>query len=182
MKIILLLFTWINMNISSNPKFEDLIGKEISLANSIFDTEFKNNLSGLKNLYIAYLDSPKRFFNQQYSILSITVDDNNLINSITIHFLDVFDYCFFSSFNKEYHTPYKILVIDNKKVINKEKSGARTITQSQGKLQEGNFEDRPLFIYWENKSFQIKAFFRYKQNVSEITFGKSLIPEFKSNE
>ena len=175
MKIIFLFFSLINMN-TNNSKFEDLIGKDILFASSVLDVEFNNDLTKTKSIYFAYFDSPKKYYNQEYNIISIELDNYNLITSLTVHFLGVIDNCFFDSFNKDYNTPYKTLVIDTTKVISEKKNGVQTIKKSEAKLIEGNFSENPLFIFWKNKEFQIKAFLRHKQNISEISFGNNLIP------
>lgn len=152
-------------------KFEDFIGKKLSEINSIMETDFKNDLSSIKTLYFAHFDSYKSYYGMNYDTLSIVIDENNIVTSLTIHFKNIIDANFFNSFNMNYDVPDKMYVIESKKNISESKTGYQHLSQGELKMKEATFSENPFLILWNKKKYQIKILNREGfLEASQLTF------------
>ncbi|WP_194851410.1 hypothetical protein [Nonlabens antarcticus] len=177
MKIIL--SALIAVSVMLNTKFEKMIGKHISIFEKATCCDFENKLFG-KDFY--YLDSSlkeKEYFTMNYNTLSVVVDENSTINSITIHFRNVLDKEFYNVFVEYYGAPDSIQTIKNKNVSSRssytdpDDNLSQYLTKSTFDLREGKFDENPLYIIWKKKNYQMRAFLRHNQNLSEITFSSN---------
>ena len=167
-------------------KFEELLGKHISVAETVIgddfsETSFKSKKNGVKyysnSEYLRKLldYELKDYFGMPCINLFIQTDKNDIVQSINIFFHKSIDRQFYDMFNTVYGQPTSILIIDKRTVISE--SSAKDdphgfnqhVRKSELELREGTFEEGPLYIIWEKGSYKVKALFR-QQNMSEITF------------
>ncbi|WP_299883746.1 hypothetical protein [uncultured Lacinutrix sp.] len=157
-------------------KFEHILGKAISVVKKAIGKEFVNELFG-SDFYYTYDFVSRDLYGTKYNSLTILTDEKDAIQSVTIHFQNIINRKFYESFVKEYGEPNIIQVIDKREIISESKlednNFSQHLTKSNITLREGSFEENPLFIIWRKETFQIKAFLRHKQNISEITFSIS---------
>lgn len=156
MKILILILTLFIKDIDT-VKFENLIGEKLSKINLIMDTNFKNDLSSNKNLYFASFNSYKEYYGMSYNMISTTVDKNNTITSLTIHFKSVINRNFFDLFNTDYNIPDKIYITGDKTITSDDKYGNHHLVQGELEIREGTFDEKPLLIFWNKKKYQIKV-------------------------
>lgn len=158
-------------------KFEELLEKHLSVVEKIVGSNFrKSNFEQVKvRLYSSqYLNMD--FYGMFSHLLSVETDENDNVESITIHFRKVINRQFYNSFVEKYGEPNHIYVMSNIKVISEtspHESGDpfhQNLTKREGDLIEGTFDEKPLFMIWKKENFYIQAFLRHKQNISEITF------------
>lgn len=160
--------------------FEYMLGKDIFDVEDILKINLKKN-SFKKNDSEVVFHSNKGFINEPYlntfyNHLSIITNEDNKVQSITIHFRTIIDNSFYNLFNNKYGVPDSILIVENKKLESKitikDKKGNinETLSKNTFDLKEGSFQEKPIYIIWKKKKFQIKAFLRYEQNISQITF------------
>lgn len=170
MKLIIFLL-FLNMN---DYNFEDLIGKSLKEVNKIFDCDFKNNLID-ERFYYSSLKDESFYYGFYYNFISLNLNEEQKVESITIHFKKIIDLNFYNLFINHYEEPSNIIVVKDKKIIdeiNEENNNTfnQKIRQSILITEEGSFEDKPLYILWEKKNFKIKILMRYEQNICDITF------------
>lgn len=153
--------------------FELLIGKPLLDAEQIIGCGFKSDPIGNK-FYIN-----KEFFNKSlygisYNFVTIQTNKTDNIESVTVHLSEIMNSQFYNSFIQKYGEPISVLVVENRKKVSETKLKDDEITQHLKKntfdLREGNFEEKPLYIIWKKENYQIKAFLRHKQGITEITF------------
>jgi len=172
-KILLILAINVSNYSMDYKKFENLLGKHISISKFFTGSDFKTNNYG-KKFYINSEQIDDSFLGVPYNFITIIPDENDTIQSITIHFPKLINRQFYDSFIEKYGEPNNIQVIENRKVMSKGTYGdsdfKQHLTKSTFDLREGSFEENPLFIIWKKDSFQINFFFRYEQNKSELTF------------
>lgn len=174
---ILLLILALNQNnyFADHMEFEKLLGKHVSVFEETIGDDFENKLFGNSFYYISDEFNKKYYSDMQYHNLTISTNQNHIVESISIHFPKVIDRQFYDSFIEKYGEPNKTQVIDKRHVINE---GSYTtgelkiqkLSKSELEMREGTFDEKPLFIIWEKEHFYIQAFLRHKQNISEITF------------
>jgi len=154
-------------------KFEDLLGKHISVAKDFTGSDFKASNYGTK-FYINSEQIDDSFLNVPYNFITIMPNENDTIQSITIHFSKLINRESYDSFIEKYGEPNNIQIIENKKIIStsisEDEGFNQKLTKSTFDLREGSFEEKPLFIIWKKDGFQIKLFFRYEQNKTELIF------------
>ena len=155
-------------------EFENLLGKHISVTEKAIGNDFDNKLFGDEFYYIEDEFIKKDFYGMSYNCVSITTNEKDIVQSISVHFRKVIPREFYDSFIKKYGEPNNIQIIENRQVIsegmNKDPNFKAYLKKSTFDLREGTFEEKPLYIIWKKEQFQIKAFLRHKQNISEITF------------
>ncbi|MCB0744779.1 MAG: hypothetical protein KDC67_12800 [Ignavibacteriae bacterium] len=173
---LVLLFS--NSNFMDILKFENLLGKHVSTAKDFTGCDFNgNNIQGKNftmNIYTNDELINKYFYGMKYNFITILTDDQEIIQSITIHFYELINREFYDTFNKDYGKPDHIQVVENRRTVSESfgKGFFQHLKKSTFDLREGTFEENPLYIIWKRKHFQIKAFLR-QQNMSEITFSIS---------
>lgn len=182
-KLLLTLYLIINAYLMDKIMFESLLGKHFSYVKDVTRRDFKKNEfekdGFIINFYSNKNSIEKDFYGMTYNYMTFQTTDKDTIQSVSIHFNKVLNRQFYDSFILKYGEPKSILVIDDREVesetILKDKNGKITqrLRKSKIELKEGSFEDEPLFIIWEKEAFNIKAFIRQKQNISEITFSKN---------
>lgn len=159
-------------------KFEDVLGKDISVFEETIGADFENKLYGNNSYYLKNHLNTKEFFGMSYSMISVNINEKAIVQSITIHFQELIDHEFYNSFNNAYGEPKHIQVIENRKLESETylRDDNGNVTQHLKKntfdLREGAFRENPLFIIWEKEKFLIKAFLRKKNrfNLSEIAY------------
>lgn len=173
-----------NLNNINYNKFEDLLGKHISVAEDILGNEFdeiidinnfKNKRYSIKSKLDDYALEIRNFFGINYRYIFIETDKNDIIESITIYFEKLIDRQFYDMFNKVYGRPTSILIIDKRTVISESWGKEDTygfnqhLRKSELELREGTFDEGPLYIIWRKDSYEVKALIG-QQNLSQITF------------
>lgn len=152
-------------------KFENLLGKHILETKNTFDIDFENNND---NIYYATLNDYKEFYGISVDYIIVITDERDIINSITIYYNEVVDKRFYKSFISDYNSPTTIQVVEKIEVISKSSNVFDSIIQNVEKrflkTTEGSFDEKPLYMLWDKKDYQIKILMRYSQNKSEITF------------
>lgn len=159
-------------------EFERLLEKPFSEVENVIEGSFRDS-SYKSSKYILYFNheySNCNFFGMTSNFLSVFADKKNVVQSISIHFGSVIDRPFYNSFIEKYGKPDHIQIIENKQLESesflKDDNGKIIQTARKGTfdLREGTFEEKPLYIIWKKDGFQIKAFLRHEQNISEVTF------------
>lgn len=154
---------------------EDLIGKNIREVNNILDCDFKNELID-ESFYYSNLKG-ERFY---YNFISLILNEELKVESITIHFKKVIDTNFYYSFTKDYGKPENILIQKNKILVSESSTNEDTSKTFQQKLKqyesivvEGGFKDKPKYVLWKKEHFEIRISIDYDMSVSEVTFKKT---------
>nr|WP_321237229.1 hypothetical protein [uncultured Psychroserpens sp.] len=165
---------------NSNMKYENLLGEQLFAAESIFNCTFRNLKLEFKNfegiMYGCKDYNQQNYLGTSIRYVSIKTNQNQKIQSVSIKFYEAFNRHFFDLFVEKYGEPDSILIPDNIKIINDKNENDSTssmfqkVRATEFDLREGTFEEKPLYIIWEKESYQIKAFLRHRQNMSEITF------------
>ncbi|WP_139062586.1 hypothetical protein [Aquimarina megaterium] len=158
-------------------EFEKLLGKHVSIFEETIGNDFENKLFRKHSFYSIKDEFVKKyFFGLNYNTIAIQTDENEIIESISIHFRKVIDRQFFDLFVEKYGEPDHTYIISNIKVVSETTPHEsndpfhQNLTKREGDLIEGTFDEKPLFMIWEKDNFYIQAFLRHKQNISEITF------------
>ncbi|WP_299888918.1 hypothetical protein [uncultured Lacinutrix sp.] len=151
-------------------RFEHLLDKNLSITKEAIGSDFENTLFSESFYYISDKSIKKDFYGMEYNSLSIETNEKDTVQSISVHFPKVINRQFYDAFIKKYGEPTSIFVIEKRKVVSETKSNEGHFKKSDIDLREGTFEENPLFIIWKKENFQIKAFLRHRQNMSEITF------------
>ncbi|WP_103069105.1 hypothetical protein [Aquimarina sediminis] len=157
-------------------KFEQLLGKPLSVFEKTIGNDFENRLHGKSFYYIPNEHIEKNFFNMTYNIITILKNEKEVVQSISIHFPKTINRKFYDLFVEEYGKPNNIQVIKGQEFVSeshlKDKNGKILQTARKGNfdLVEGTFDEKPLFIIWKKENFYVQAFLRHEQNISEITF------------
>ena len=75
---------------------------------------------------------------------------------------------------KVYNKPNNILVIEASETTSEGflegKSFNQKLRKNNIQLREGKFDENPLFIVWTKEDYEVKFFFRYNNNSSEVTY------------
>ncbi len=156
-------------------KFEALLGKHISTVEDSIGSDFENTLFQKDFYYITDELVKKDFFGMKYNMLYIKTNDKDAVEAISILFQKVITRQFYDTFVKEYGEPIHTQVITKRKeVIEKQEKTDSDFASNAKKyeieLREGTFEENPLYIIWKKEGYEIKAFLRHEQNISEVTF------------
>ncbi len=153
------------MIVFSNPNFEDLLGKSISKAETYCngDMTSEGNMHWIWNSKLGFLEKP-------YNHITMTTNENNTIISITLYIPEIIDKTYFERICERYGNVNRILVID--KLISEEKSVFRNQRLEDGKylLKDGSFDDKPFYLYWNKKDFQIRVCLDYNNGLTTILF------------
>ncbi len=156
--------------------FEKLLGQDISIVEDSIGGEFGNTLFHKSFYYITDESIKKSFYGMSYNMMTILTNEKDIVESISIHFSSVINRQFYDEFLGAYGKPDNIQVIENRQLesesVKKDDDGKiiETLRKSTFDLREGTFEEKPLYIIWKKENYEIKAFLRHKQNISEITF------------
>ena len=159
---------------------ENLLDKHISVAETNLGIDFKVNMykkDDFEGRFYSNKDSVNiDFYGMHYNQMTINTDSRDMTESITIHFREVINNKFYSLFTEKYGNPDSILVIKDRQTvsetISKDNNGKinQHLRKSKIDLEEGTFEEKPLYIIWKKKSYEIKAFLRHEMGISEVTF------------
>ncbi|WP_346880773.1 hypothetical protein [uncultured Algibacter sp.] len=157
-------------------KFEELLGKHVSKFEDSIGIDFENTLFQKSFYYISDEFTKKHFYGMEYNMVDIITNEDQKVQSISVLFRKVIDSQFYNAFIVNYGEPDHIQVVLNKKEIKEDypKENNNDFTRNAKKyeieLKEGSFNEKPLYIIWKKDNYEIKAFLRHKQNMSEITF------------
>ncbi|WP_378184004.1 hypothetical protein [Aquimarina sp. SS2-1] len=163
-------------NLADPIRFEQLLIKPISVFEDEIGDDFENNMFGKDFYYISDEFIQKNFYGMSYNVISVQRDDYQIVQSISIHFREVIDQDFYDNFIEVYGEPNHIHVIQKRTVISEGKYVSddgdfiSNVRKSEVDVREGTFDEKPLFIIWNKEYYQIKAYLRHKQNISEIIF------------
>lgn len=153
-------------------EFQRLIGGNISEAYKAVDDSFKTD-DNTHDIYFMASESYKFFYNTPAHYILIS-NDNNIVDSVTFYFHGIIDETFYNTFVNDFGAPSTIQVIENVETLS---AGERTndsfsqyLKKSFVETREGTFEEKPLYMIWNKKDYQIKILLKHKQNISEITF------------
>lgn len=155
--------------------FEALLGKSFAFAASCIGEEFINEPFQNGTCFLEKDSSYKSFYDSKYNCLSIHKDDREVVNSITVHLLEVLNFKSFNLMVTQYGAPDHIWVATKTTLISETIDDSnpefkQRLTKSEQDLREGTFEEKPLVIIWNKKDFEIKVLFRHEQNQSKITY------------
>lgn len=159
-------------------KFERLLRQSILYCSEMTESHFKKIESPKLNIkHFGTIDFGRRsFYGMHNHHLTLILDRKDYVESITVHFRGVIDREFYDAFIEVYGKPNQIQIIEeiipiNKEtIIDKENNIKQELLKKEFILREGTFDENPLYIIWKKENFQIKAFLRRKQNISEITY------------
>ena len=156
-------------------KFETLLRNSIAYAASSIGEEFINEPFQNGTYFLEKDSSYRSFYDSKYNCLSIYKDDREVVNSITIHLLEVLNFKSFNLMVTQYGAPDHIWVATKTTLISETIDDSnpefkQRLTKSEHDLREGTFEEKPLVIIWNKGDFEIKVLFRYEQNQSKITY------------
>ena len=157
-------------------KFKTLLGKSFAFAASCIGEEFINEPFQNGTYFLEKDSSYKSFYDSKYNCLSIhKKEGREIVNSITVHLLEVLNFKTFNSLVAQYGAPDHIWVATNTSMISETINDSnpefkQRLTKSEHDLREGTFEEKPLVIIWNKGDFEIKVLFRYEQNQSKITY------------
>jgi len=111
------------------------------------------------------------FFDKPYNHVFINTNDQDIIRDITIYIDGIIDRPFYDTFINHYGEPNSIQIIDEIKPISK---GVGDFNEDLEKrfisTKEGAFEDKPLYMLWNKKHYQIKILLKHRTSKTEITF------------
>jgi len=175
-----------------NTEFENLLGEHISVAEEFLGDDFENTLLSKGFYYIPDEFIKKDFYGMQYNCITLQTNEEDIVQSVTIHLRKVINRQFFDSFIKRYGEPNYILVIENRQIISEsvdygDDDFKQNLRKSTFELREGSFEEDPLYIIWKKGHYSVKAFLRHNQNISEVTFSfpeevEMIIPSNKTGQ
>ncbi|CAL2078138.1 conserved hypothetical protein [Tenacibaculum sp. 190524A02b] len=169
----LLLFNQITMNIN-HKEFETCLGKEVSEVNKILTLSFSNIHTSNKQLYFAFLEEDKYFYQQSYKAISLILNNKKKAISLTIHFNQLVNNQFYKNLQAAYGAPNSIQVIEQEKRIAKTSVNDTLFKQELSKnivtTRKGSLEENPLFVMWKSETISIEILNKYKQSTSELTF------------
>ncbi|WP_111308995.1 hypothetical protein [Confluentibacter sediminis] len=126
-----------------NIKFENFIGKDISVVNYSLSKDSDNKIFG-SNVYYTLTENNKYFYSMPYNIIIIVTNEEGLIQEVTIHFQEVINKNFFELFTSNYGNPDMIQVVNEISLGNEVLSESDTFSQTLRKgfieTKEGEFE------------------------------------------
>jgi len=106
----------VNTLFMAHIKFEDILGKDISVFEKIIGGDFENKLYGNSSYYLKNHLNAKEFFGMSYTMISVNLDDENIIQSITLHFQELINREFYDAFNTVYDEPQHIQIMENREL------------------------------------------------------------------
>lgn len=179
MKILLLILIFSsNSYLTNYMEFEKLLGKSFPVVEKAIGGSFRES-SYKSNRYLIYSNGEyfnSNFFGMSSNHLTLLTNKEGTVESISIHFRKVIDRQFYDLFIEKYGKPDHVQIVENRQLesesITKDETGKviETLRKSTFDLREGTFEEKPLYIIWKKEGFQIKAFLRHEQKISEVTF------------
>uniref|UniRef100_UPI0040493FCE hypothetical protein n=1 Tax=Gelidibacter sp. TaxID=2018083 RepID=UPI0040493FCE len=153
-------------------EFENLLGEHLSVVEEKIGFDFQKNHDNKFYINREFLDN--YFYEMPYNFITISTNENDIVQSVTIHFNEIISRPSYNLLIKSYGKPSNIQVIENRQIISEsnyeEDNFKQHLTKRTFDLREGTFEENPLYIIWKKETYQIKAFLRQNQNMSEITF------------
>ena len=164
------------LNMKGDTKFENFIGKDIETFKAINSPlKHRDDL----NKYYMFSEVGYEFYGKTYHNATITTDNENIIKDITIYMNGIVDKTFYDVFNNNYGAPSDILVVDYAKEVSRreekreekvEEELSATAKKVISFMKKGKFEDKPQYLIWNKKGYQIRIFLRYDIKMSEIKF------------
>ncbi len=146
-----------NIKPDNNIAFENLLGKNIEVAEKILRTKFKPFNSGLEKIYFSDFVDPRYFYKTQYNSVSLSLDEEGKIKIVSIHFKENVNQTFYDSFIMNYDEPSKILAIKSKKKIGEDvTNNYMRLSKGQLEMKEVELNENPLFVYWEKVDYNIR--------------------------
>ena len=154
-------------------EYQDLIGKNISVIHQVLGNDFEYDSSN-HNLYFKADESYKYFYGMPCSYIIIS-NKNYVVDSITFYFNEIISKTFYDSFVRDFGRPNTIQVVEKTEILDsgvndEDQRFAQYLEKRFLTTREGSFEEKPIYMIWKNKKFQIKILQRYSQNITEIVF------------
>lgn len=157
-------------------RFEVLLGKSIAFAESSIGDEFTSELFRANFYYLDKDSGYRLFYGSKYNCLSFQKNKVKAVHSVTVYLLEVLNIKTFDLLKEEYGEPDHIWVVEKTILISESFDDSKDFQQylikREHDLREGAFDEKPLFIIWNKGVFEIKLFFRYEQNVSQVSFSQ----------
>ncbi len=151
-------------------EYEFFIGKHVNEFSVI--NELKRERKTNFNKYYMFSKKGKIFCGKTFNHLTIKTNNQEIIEDITLYFPVILDKTFYSSLTNRYGLPSQIRVADTitrSGKVHKDELVSYSMDQTTS-LKEGNFDDKPIIVLWEKEDYQIRLFFKYEINVSEIEY------------
>ena len=154
--------------------YESLLGKHITNTEDILGSDFDNKLFEKYFYYVKDENIKKNLYGIDYNSISILTDKNEIVESVTIHFLSTINKDVYDQLILKYGLRNEIKVIEKKVIVSENKINnevfSQEIKKSNVELRNGSFEENPLYIIWHKDNFEIIIFTRHNMGISEITF------------
>lgn len=172
MKIIVILTIVIIQFTMTQERFEDYLGKRIE------DIKFEKSNYRVHyddNKYSYFFVIPTPFYNNAIYASFLKFNEKKIITSVKINLISLVDKSTYAELVKLYGEPNHILVPDRllyDSNMNYNSSLGQTTRKKVIKTREGTFEEKPIFIIWKKRNFEIQVLMKYSKNVSEISFTK----------
>lgn len=155
-------------------EYETLLGKHSSIVKEVIGNDFDNKLFDKNFYYLKNENLKKNLHGINYNTISISSDKNEIIESVTVHFSSIINKEFYEKLNQIYGLPKEIKVISKREIVSESNDNDTFFSQNMRKsnieLQNGSFEENPLYIIWNKDNFEIIIFTRHNIGISEITF------------
>lgn len=153
-----------------NPELERLIEKHIDEVSGFRCTYSEND-----NYYSFKGDLDSKFYDIPYIDLQVTVNNDKVVLSVSIIFIEVLDRTFYNEMVKCYGYPNNILAIDkleqeSKSEKNKDEDFNQILAKRSYSTKEVAFEDKPVWTIWKKGFYEISMEFYYKENRTQIIF------------
>lgn len=151
--------------------FQSFLGKNVSEIKIFGETPLSkphnNNFYSVASKEVQYI------YGMPYLRVVIHTNDNGIVKKITLNLTGLIEDAFYDAFVKDFGLPTSIQITDTTKIIS-ETIGVfnQTMRKSFITTREGAFEEKPLYIIWKKKHFQIRILMNYSGNKTRISFIK----------
>ncbi|MBD0850445.1 hypothetical protein [Maribacter arenosus] len=166
MSRILVIFIFLTIQ---NLSMEEMLGKNITQFSDSFvllENDDKGNTYLLKDIECGFLS-------KSIDMIIVKTDTKNVILSVLTDFNRVIDKEFYDEMVDKFGDPtyiYRVADSEQKEIINHE--NGTQITSQKGKLEKCRFEDKPLFIRWQEKDYQIDLTLYHKKDETQLNIRK----------
>jgi hypothetical protein len=152
------------------PNFENFLGKHIKEFNIIENATIKHD--SIFNTYVIHSEKKYDFFGNTYNGYTVSVNNKNIVNDITLYINKIIDSSFYDNFTSEYGIPNETKV-GGSRVVKKEKFKddlSTEIKETNISLKKGSFDEKPHLIKWYKENYEIQIFIKREINITEIKF------------
>lgn len=155
---------------TSDINFETLLGKNIN------EVSFFGAISRFDNENMYWISNPdQQFLGKSYDRMFIITNEQGTIQEITLYFPGILDRFFFEKISDKYGHSDRDLVIDEILYDEPEEEiGNYVVKESFYTVKEGDSDNDSLYHFWDKTNFQIRMFFDYANNKTDIRFNIGL--------